>query len=152
MELNKFDILKIQKNREPYLFIEHITDFELKKFAFGYKNLKNDEWFFKVHWENDPNMPGFLQIEAMTQLCAITILAEKKNHGKVVYLTSADNIKFFSKVLPGDKLIIKTYLKSYKRGIGAGSGECYVRDKKVSSANFSFVFPDDMITINKFNK
>ena len=88
MELDKKKILEIQKNRDPYLFIDHVTDFELKKFAFGYKYLNNDDWFFKVHWENDPNMPGFLQIEAMTQLCAITVLGEKKHHGKVVYLTT----------------------------------------------------------------
>ena len=59
MELDKKKILEIQKNRDPYLFIDHVTDFELKKFAFGYKYLNNDDWFFKVHWENDPNMPGF---------------------------------------------------------------------------------------------
>tara|TARA_B100001027_G_C16212555_1_gene305850 strand:- start:225 stop:683 length:459 start_codon:yes stop_codon:yes gene_type:complete len=147
MELDKSKILEIQRNRDPYLFIDHVTDFELRKFAFGYKILREDEWFFKVHWENDPNMPGFLQIEAMTQLCAITILGEKKNYGKVVYLTSANNIKFISKVLPGHKLIIKTYLKSYKRGLGTGSGECFINDKKVSSANFSFVFPEDLVVI-----
>jgi 3-hydroxymyristoyl/3-hydroxydecanoyl-(acyl carrier protein) dehydratase len=28
----------------------------------------NDEWFFKVHWPNDPNMPGMLQIEALVQM------------------------------------------------------------------------------------
>ena len=116
---------------------------------YGYKMLNHDEWFFKVHWENNPNMPGFLQIEAMTQLCAMTILGEKKNNGKVVYLTSADKIKFYSKVLPGSKLVVKSYLDSYKRGMGVGRGECFVDSKKVSSAEFSFVFPEDLIVIPK---
>tara|TARA_B100000989_G_C19501910_1_gene454658 strand:+ start:670 stop:1122 length:453 start_codon:yes stop_codon:yes gene_type:complete len=149
MELDKQKILEIQKNRDPYLFIDHVTDFQIKKFAYGYKMLNHDEWFFKVHWENDPNMPGFLQVEAMTQLCAMTVLGEKKNHGKVVYLTSADKIKFNSKVLPGSKLVVKSYLESYKRGIGVGHGECFVDSKKVSSAEFSFVFPEDLIVIPK---
>ena len=39
----------------------------------GYKVLREDEWFFKVHWPNDPNMPGMLQLEALTQLCALAI-------------------------------------------------------------------------------
>ena len=29
------------------------------------RNSKVDEWFFKVHWPGDPNMPGLLQIEAL---------------------------------------------------------------------------------------
>ena len=67
-------------------------------------------------------------------------IRRKKNNGKVVYLTSADKIKFYSKVLPGSKLVVKSYLDSYKRGMGVGRGECFVDSKKVSSAEFSFVF------------
>ena len=40
----------------------------------AYKDLKKDEWFFKVHWKNDPNMPGMLQIEALVQMSALAIL------------------------------------------------------------------------------
>ena len=28
---------------------------------------------FKVHWPNDPNMPGMLQIESLVQMCALAI-------------------------------------------------------------------------------
>ena len=42
--------------------------------AKGYKDLKPNEWFFKVHWPNDPNMPGMLQIEVFgSNVCIINI-------------------------------------------------------------------------------
>ena len=49
--------------------IDFATNYSWKK-CNGYKDLKEDEWFFKVHWPNDPNVPGMLQIEALVQMCA----------------------------------------------------------------------------------
>ena len=43
--------------------IDYATEVIPGEKASGYKDLKADEWFFKVHWPNDPNMPGMLQIE-----------------------------------------------------------------------------------------
>jgi 3-hydroxyacyl-[acyl-carrier-protein] dehydratase len=150
MELSKKQILQYQKNSDPYLFIDYVTDLKLGSYAEGYKNLDINEWFFKVHWPGDPNMPGFLQLESMTQLCALTILGYEKNRGKVVYLTGADKIKFYKKVIPPTKLVIKTKLISYKNGIGRGSGECYIEQNIVSKALFSFVFPEDIVRVKQF--
>ena len=71
MELDKKKILEVQKNREPYLMIDHANEVIPGKSAKGFKDLRDDEWFFKVHWENDPNMPGMLQIESLVQMSAL---------------------------------------------------------------------------------
>ena len=92
-------IKEYQQNRAPYLLIDHATEVIPGESAKGYKDLKEDEWFFKVHWPNDPNMPGMLQIESLVQMCALAILTLPGNKGKVVYLTSANNLKFIKKIL-----------------------------------------------------
>ena len=99
-------IKKYQQNREPYLMIDYATEVIPGKSAKGFKMLKENEWFFKVHWPNDPNMPGMLQIESLVQMCALSILTLPGNKGKVVYLTSATNLKFIKKILPNSKLEI----------------------------------------------
>ncbi len=81
------------------------------KSARGYKDLNNDEWFFKVHWVGDPNMPGMLQIESLVQMCALSILCLPGNKGKVVYLTSASNLKFIKKLFLIADFISKLKLK-----------------------------------------
>ena len=68
IRLNKEEILKIQQNRDPYLFIDEATEIIPGQSAKSYYDLKDDNWFFKVHWKNDPNMPGMLQIEFSSNL------------------------------------------------------------------------------------
>ena len=70
MKLNKKKILEVQKNRHPYLLIDYASKVIPGKLADGYKLLKKNEWFFKVHWPGDPNMPGMLQVEALVQMAS----------------------------------------------------------------------------------
>ena len=80
-QLNLKGIHEYQRNRHPYLMIDFVEEVIPGESAKGYKDLKKDEWFFKVHWEGDPNMPGMLQIEALVQLCALSILTLDGNKG-----------------------------------------------------------------------
>ena len=98
IELDKKKILEIQKNRPPYLMIDHATKVVPGKSASGYKDLELDEWFFKVHWEGDPNMPGMLQIESLVQMSSLSILCLPGNEGKFMYLIAATNLKFLKKI------------------------------------------------------
>ena len=43
----------------------------------GYKNLSNNEWFVPIHFENNPNMPGALQLEAMAQMLTVVITSQE---------------------------------------------------------------------------
>lgn len=143
--LTKTDIFKYQQNRDPYLFIDFVTRLVPGELSEGYYNLDKNLWFFKVHWPGDPNMPGMLQIEALVQLCALTILSQKGNEGKLVYLINTEKCMFKKKVVPGKKLLMKTKLLSYKRGIGRCEGSSYVDGEEVNSAKFTITFPNDMI-------
>ena len=143
MELNFNQILEYQKNRPPYLMIDHVTKVVPGKSAEGYKFLKNDEWFFKVHWENDPNMPGMLQVEALVQMCAMSIFTLDGNKGKTVLLANVNNVKFKKKIIPGDKLNLKTEIKLFKRGIANCYGEGYVNDDLALKAEFTVVLTEE---------
>ena len=70
MILDKKKILEYQQNEPPYLMIDYAEEVIPGVSSKGYKDLKDDEWFFKVHWKNDPNMPGMLQIESLVQMSA----------------------------------------------------------------------------------
>ena len=119
------------------------------KSARGYKDLTEDEWFFKVHWPEDPNMPGMLQIESLVQMCALSLLTMPGNKGKLVYLISADKIKLQKKIIPNDRLIIETKVNSYNRGIAVCQGKGEVNKKIACSAEFTVVLPH---VINDYKK
>ena len=152
ISLNKDGICEYQQNREPYLFIDFATEVIPGKSAKGYKDLKDDEWFFKVHWPNDPNMPGMLQIEALVQMCALSILSLPGNKGKVMYLTSTNNVKFIKKIIPNNRLFIETKIKSFKRGIAVCEGYGFVGKEMACKAQFNLILPDELSKYNLKNK
>ena len=90
-------ILEYQADRYPYLFFDKVIEIEPGKRSVGVKNLTQNEWFFPVHFPGDPCMPGFLQAEALTQVCALTILTLEGNKGKQVLLLSCDNLRLIKK-------------------------------------------------------
>ena len=142
MKLNKKQIIKIQKNRDPFLLIDYATKVVPGKSVEGYKILKKNEWFFKVHWPGDPNMPGMLQVEAMVQMSSLIIFTLPKMSGKTLYLADSNNIKFFKKIIPGDKLKIVSKLISDKRGLLKFEAEGYVEKKSACKAEFTLILPD----------
>ena len=144
LQLDKNGIYEYQQNREPYLMIDFATEIIPGKSAKGYKDLSKDEWFFKVHWPNDPNMPGMLQIEALSQMAALSILTLPGNKKKLMYLTSANNLKFIKKVLPEKKFFIKTNIINFKRGIANCKGYAQVDNELACSADFNLVLPDEI--------
>ena len=141
IKLDLKGIHKYQQNRYPYLLIEVAEEIIPGKSARGYKNLTMDDWWFEVHFPGDPNMPGALQMEAIVQLGALMVTTLPGNKGKVVYLTSANNLKLIKKILPGVRLDIETELLSWKRGLGKCFGAGYVNGEKVCSLDFNIVMP-----------
>jgi len=141
MKLSRKQIIKIQKNRDPYLLIDYATKVIPGKSVEGYKILKKNEWFFKVHWPGDPNMPGMLQVEAMVQMSSLIIFTLPKMSGKILYLANSNNIKFFKKIIPGDKLKIFSKLVSDKRGLYKFEAEGYVKKKIACKAEFTLILP-----------
>jgi 3-hydroxyacyl-[acyl-carrier-protein] dehydratase len=144
LTLNLDGIKEYQQNREPYLMIDFANEIVPGVSAKGYKDLKPDEWFFKVHWPNDPNMPGMLQVESLVQMCALSILTLPGNKGKVVYLTSANNLKFIKKIVPNNRLHIETRVKSIKRGMATCQGTGIVENEIACKADFNLILPDEI--------
>ena len=142
ISLNKKQILEYQQNKPPYLMIDEALEIIPGKSAKGFKQLEDDEWFFKVHWENDPNMPGMLQVEALVQMSALAILTMPDNKGKNVF-DFTNNLKF-SKIIPGMRLDIETNIKSFKRGIAICDGLGLINNEIACKADFNLILPSEL--------
>ena len=58
-------------------------------------------------------MPGLLQMEALVEMSALTVLTLPGNTGKIVYIASANNMNFARKIVVGDRLDSETKLHSF---------------------------------------
>ncbi|MEI8348357.1 MAG: 3-hydroxyacyl-ACP dehydratase FabZ family protein [Pseudomonadota bacterium] len=142
LSYDSMGIQSCQQNRPPLLFIDAVTRAIPGKAAFATKNFTYNEWFFPAHFEDDPNVPGFIQIECLVQTFIMTFLCMDEYKGQKTNFLSINNVKFKRKIIPGDVLHIEAQLDSLKRGIAKGSSEGSVDGVIACSAEFIVSIPD----------
>jgi len=106
MELDLLEILNALPHRYPFLLVDRVTSYELKKTIRAYKNVTYNEPFFQGHFPDRPVMPGVLIVEAMAQAGGILsfLSLENEHTPKQVFFMGIDEVKFRRPVVPGDRL------------------------------------------------
>ena len=136
-----------QQNRYPLLFIDKIIEIKPGKYAKAIKNFTYNEWFFPSHFDDEPNVPGFIQLEVLVQTFMMTFLSIESYRNMKTNFFDSNNAKFRRKIIPGDTLEVKAVLKDFKRGLAKGHAEGYVNQEFACSAEFVIIVPD---IFNKF--
>lgn len=137
-ELSITEIKDYISNRYPYLLIDKVTELIPGVRAEGYKNLTANEWFFPVHFPEEPMMPGMIQMEALLQMLSITVLSLDGNKGRTVRCMSADKISLKKRVVPGNRLHITAELLSFENGRAEGRAKGHINDELACEGEFIF--------------
>lgn len=132
---DKEQIKSILPHREPFLFVDYITDLKETSIT-GLKLVKHDDFYFKGHFPSEPIMPGVLQIETMAQVGGVLCLnsvPDPENY--LTYFAKIDKVKFKDKVIPGDTITFNLkLLHPIRRGICHMFGTGSVNNKEVIEA------------------
>lgn len=136
-----FDINKIKEllpHRYPFLMVDKIIEVG-QKHIIGVKNITMNEPYFQGHFPQEPVMPGVLQVEAMAQIGGLLVLSQVEEPERYsTYFLKIDNVKFRSKVIPGDTLVFRlNMISEIRRGIAIMKGYAFVGEKLVSEAEFT---------------
>ena len=142
--LDAFQIQQYQQNRYPLLFVDKITEAVPGAYAKGYKNFSYNEWFFPAQCEDEPNVPGFVQIEALTQVFLMTFLTIPEYKGKKTGFVSVKDARFKRKIVPGEKLETEAVLESFKRGFARGRAVGRVNGEIACTVELEIAVPDIM--------
>lgn len=143
--MTSFDIKAIkesQQNRYPMLFVDKILHVIPKEQAVGIKMFSYNEWFFPAYFEDQPNVPGTIQMECMTQVFLMTFLCLEEYKGQKTNSLKIHHVKYQREIVPGDCLQTTAILHSLKRGIAKGSAEGYVNDSLACSIELTVVMPE----------
>jgi 3-hydroxyacyl-[acyl-carrier-protein] dehydratase len=133
------DLKKYLCNRYPYLMIDVAEEIIPGVSARGYKNLTANEWYFPVHFPEEPTMPGMIQMEALLQMLSLTVLTLDGNACAPIVGIEADKVRIRKKAVPGCRLDIEAKLISIdETGIVTGSAIGRIADEEVCSAVFKF--------------
>ena len=136
--LNREEIEKIIPQRDPFLMIDEVEDYVPGESCIAYKNVNENEWYFKGHFPGNPIMPGVLITESLAQAGAVAILSMEENKGKNALFGGINNMKFKKMVVPGDRL--KLEVKIIKRKGPIGGGEALATDDGKVAAKGELTF------------
>ena len=94
-----------------------------------------------VHFPNNPNVPGVLQLEALAQMLTVAITTLPGNKGRATHAIS-HTVRFKREILPGEKLEIETKVLSWKRGLCKGLGKGIVAGEIACEAEMIITIPE----------
>ena len=138
MNLNLDEIKKLIPHRDPFLFVDTCEILTPGEHGKSQKRVKNNEYFFRGHFPDNPIVPGVIIVEAMAQTAGIVVsykLREFKE--KSVLFMSVNKAKFRKPILPNDEVTFEVKFLNSVRDVYKFQGSCYKNSNKVSEAEFS---------------
>ena len=129
-------------HRDPFIFVDEITELTPGISASTIWKLTGDEWFFAGHFPGRPTLPGVLMCEAIAQTGALAIVSDPKFAGKLPLFGGLDGARFRRQVLPGDTLEISASIGRMSARAGKGTGIAKVNGEIVCECELLFVVVD----------
>lgn len=136
---NPIDVLP---HRDPFLFVDEITEIIPGERARGIWRLTGDEAFFTGHFPGRPTLPGVLMCEAIAQVGAVAVLSDDRYQGKLPLFGGLDKARFRRQVVPGDELVIEVEMTRLSARAGKGEGRATVNGELATSCELMFVIVD----------
>ena len=132
----------ILPHRDPFLFVNEITEITPGESAAGVWRLTGDEAFFGGHFPGRPTLPGVLMCEAIAQVGAFAVLTDDRYEGKLPLFGGLDKARFRRQVVPGDELVLEVTMTRLSARAGKGEGVARVGDEVACTCELMFVIVD----------
>jgi len=143
LKLSKGDIEQILPQREPFLFVDEITDLVPGESVTGKKTFTGEEYFFKGHFPQMPIVPGVILMEFAGQVSTFLILTVPKNRNLFGFFAGVDKFRFLKKVVPGQTLIVESRLLSFRHNVARSESKIYCGDSLVAQGVIAAVFVEN---------
>lgn len=152
MKLNKEQVQKFLPHREPFLFIDSVSDIQtVEGFEFDgtYKSLVGTKVIaeFEVkpelsllagHFPGNPILPGVIQVEMMAQAASMLFILTDQDVDSYkidVALVGVDKARFRNPIEPPMKLTIKAHLMRVRGPIVSYDCQLLNKDKIMSEVS-----------------
>ena len=134
--------IDVLPHRDPFLFVDEITEITPGESAAGIWRLTGDEAFFAGHFPGRPTLPGVLMCEAIAQVGAFAVLTDERYAGKLPLFGGLDKARFRRQVVPGDELTLEVRMTRLSARAGKGEGTARVGDEVAATCELMFVIVD----------
>ena len=125
-------------HRDPFLFLDEITELIPGKKAVGLKTFPRNFFVFDGHFPENPVLPGVIISEAMAQAGAVCMLCLPQFKGKIGFLGGLDKVRFKRMVLPGETLRMEVEIVKTRGPMGVGKARAYVGEELACRGEITF--------------
>jgi 3-hydroxyacyl-[acyl-carrier-protein] dehydratase len=94
-------------HRPPFRFVDVVDAIKVAQHIEARWFVKTDEYFFPGHFPDNPIVPGVIQLEALAQAGAITLLGDDRYAGKLALFGGVEKVRFRRVVRPGDEVLLE---------------------------------------------
>ena len=93
-------------HRPPFRFVDAVDAMKPAEHIEARWLVTGDEYFLAGHFPGNPIVPGVIQLEALAQAGAITLLGDDRYAGKLALFGGVEKVRFRRVVRPGDELVL----------------------------------------------
>jgi 3-hydroxyacyl-[acyl-carrier-protein] dehydratase len=97
--------------RPPFLFVDTVDAIEFAVSIEARYRVTGDEAFLQGHFPGNPILPGVIQLEALAQAGALTLLGDERYAGRLALFGGVDKVRFRRVVRPGDELLLSVIVE-----------------------------------------
>ena len=137
ISLDRKEIQGILPHRNPFLFVDAVTEIEEEKRIVGELRVDDTVRFLRTAGD-DATLPPTLLAEAMAQVGAILVLYPEENRGRPIFFRAIDQCTFERPVPAGATLRIEATVRKMRARFGSLSVTAELDGSRVASAVMSF--------------
>jgi 3-hydroxyacyl-[acyl-carrier-protein] dehydratase len=131
-------LVALLPHRAPFLFVDAVDACEPAVSVRAHYQVTGAEPFLAGHFPGNPIFPGVLQLEALAQTGAISVLADERFAGKLPLFGGVEEVRFRRVVRPGDRLDLVVDIERLSARGGWGRGVASVDGAECCRARLLF--------------
>jgi 3-hydroxyacyl-[acyl-carrier-protein] dehydratase len=131
-------IQRILPHRYPFLLLDRVTEFEPGVRIRGLKHFTQNEAHLQGHFPLQPQIPGGILIEAVTQLGAILVLERPGMEDKIAMILQIPSAQMLRVVEPGETVEFEATVLKMKENLGELRGLARVGTEVVAEGQMRF--------------